>query len=329
MKHTVSKQQLLLFVSGELPEGDAVRIDRHLKRCAACRKEVSDIRNLHSFVQAHVPAPDERTLTAWRRDVVRTIRTEEPRRSVVAVVREFFGFAEGPVLRPALALLAVGCLAYVLGFSTAGTGEQDNALFAPIAYDPYGAPAGDASTLTDAQVVNVDILSRDEVTGEISFDFEATFRSHVEGNMSDPSIQGILARALVSSQNPGVRLRAVNAFSGSLPENGMADRTRDVIKRSLVSAVKYDENQGVRLEALRALKDFMPDSVATAAIVHVLLHDETAAMKIAAINSLDLRRFPDTNERDMLSAILKDRSLNDENNYIRIKAKAALQEVVQ
>ena len=88
----------------------------------------------------------------------------------------------------------------------------------------------------------------------------------------------------------------------------------------------------LRSERRNAAATFFTKSVftsATSAILHVLLHDESAAMKIAAINSLDLSKYDDTKERDLLSEILKDRSLNDENNYIRIKAKAALQEANQ
>ena len=281
---------------------------------------------MHDLLRANVPAPDDRKMTAWRQDVIRSIRGEEPARSPWVFVREFFGFAEGPLLRPALSMLALGCLAFVIGFSVASSEREANTLFAPIAYDPYGTPQAETEGLGDAQVVSVDIISKDDLSGDIEFEFEATFRSLVRGNMADPSIQGILARALISSQNPGVRLRAANAFSETLPADKFPGKTRDVIKSSLISAVKYDENQGVRLEALRALREFMPDSVATSAIVHVLLRDESSAMKIAAISSLDLNKYTDGTERDQLSEILKDRSLNDENNYIRIKAKAALQE---
>ncbi len=328
MKHAVSKQQVLLFVSGELSEADRRKIETHLKKCAVCRKEADDVRAVHSFLRTHEPSPSERTLTAWRRDVVRAIRNEKPAPSVVAVVREFFGFADGQLARPALSLVAIACLAFVLGYSTAGNDMAGPERFAPAAFDPFGSPT-EFNGQGDAQVMKVDILSKDDATGEIEFEFEALFRSRVNGNMADPSIQAILARALVSSQNPGVRLRAVNAFSGSAPEHQVSRQTQEVIKQSLVSAVKYDENQGVRQEALRALRSFMPDTAATSAIVHVLLNDKSAAMKIAAINSLDLTKYHDPNELAQLSEVLRDRSLNDENNYIRIKAKAALQEVLQ
>jgi len=326
MKHTISKQQLVLFVSDEVSATEREKIERHLKRCASCRAEVADLRSMHAFLGAHTPAPDDRLLLQWRREVLRSIRGEVPRRSFADAVRDLLGFGEGSALRPALSLLAIACLAFLVGYSVAGDEPSGPERFAPIAYDPYGTQP-ESGNLRDAQVVNVDILSRDDATGEIEFEFEAMFRSHVKGNLSDPAIQGILAKALVSSQNPGVRLRAVNAFSDASPEYQLPQKTRDIIKASLISALRYDENQGVRLEALKALREFMPDTLATAAITYVLTHDPNAAMKIAAINSLDLTKYTNTRERDQLAEILKDRSLNDENNYIRIKAKAALQEV--
>lgn len=328
MKHTVTRQHLLLYVSAELSDTEQKKLEKHLSTCTSCRREVESLGALHAFLRTNTPAPSERTLTAWRRDVLRAIRSDEPKRSTLGVLRAFFGLAEGPMLRPALALLAVGCLAFVIGFNTAGNEGSVRPMFSPAAFDPFG-PSSEATDPGNTQVVNVQVISKDDATGEIEFEFEAMFRSRVKGNIADPAIQAILARALVSSQNPGVRLRAVNAFSESLPEHQLPRKTREIIKLSLVSAVKYDENQGVRLEALKALQEFMPDTVATSAILHVLMNDPSSAMKIAAINSLDLRKITNARDRDELSEILRDRSLNDENNYIRIKAKAALQEAYQ
>ncbi len=327
MKHPITRQQLLLYSVDELPPAVRKKVTAHIKRCSSCRTELGELESFHDTVRTNAPAVEEATVTALRRGVIRTLRGKESGRTVGDIVRDLLGLSDGPALRPALAAVALGCLAFIAGYMLAGPGLQHTTLFAPAAYNPYGPGPGDMNGLGDAQVFNVDILSKDDATGDIEFEFEATFRSRVRGNMSDPDIQSILARALISSQNPGVRLRAVNAFSESLPERRYPAKSRGIIKASLISAVKYDENQGVRLEALKALREFMPDSSAADAIVHVLLNDGNAAMKIAAINSLDLRQFADSDERDQLSRILKDRSLNDENNYIRIKAKAALQEV--
>jgi hypothetical protein len=321
MKHTISKQQLLFYVADEVSESGRKKIDQHLRRCASCRKEVEELRSMHSFLSEHKPAEDDATLTEMRRAVLRSIRSDKPAVSIMDSLRHFLGFAEGSSLRPALSFVALGCLAFVMGFSLSGEADVETNLFAPIAYDPYGGSSTESDDMSDAQVANVTILSKNDETGAIDFEFEAIFRSRVSGNMKDPAIQSILARALISSQNPGVRLRAVNAFS-----DASAEQTREIMKKSLISAVLYDDNHGVRLEALKALQAYMPDSAATSAVVHVLTDETNASLKIAAINTLDLSKYVDGKERDQLSAVLKDRSLNDENNYIRIKAKAALQE---
>ena len=329
MKHSITKRQLVLYAADEVSDADRASIDIHLRRCASCRSEIEKLRAMRSLLINNAPPVDDSVLTALRRDLIRRIRGRDSRPSVFETVRSFLGFSDGGTLRPVLTIVTVACAAFIGGMTLFTPESESVPLFSPIAYDPGTSAVDDQEGLNAARVISVSIISRDDESGDIEFEFEATFRSRVRGNMSDPAIQNILARALVSSQNPGVRLRAVNAFSGSFSESTLPEGTRKVVKHSLISALKYDENHGVRLEALKALEAFMPDSAATEAIVYVLTKDSNSAIKIAAINTLDLSKYTDATQRERLSDVLRKRSLLDENNYIRIKAKAALQEVSQ
>lgn len=329
MKHRPNKQALLLYQTDEMTQTERTRLERHLRTCVICRTELDALRRFHAVIAEHKPMPGQETsIASFRNDVMRTIRSQKNAVPLTVRLREFLGFAEGSGLRPALTLALVAILVFLVARFFESSTAPNNGNFAPIAYDPYRSESS-GSRSGDSQVLNVQITSKDEVTGDIEFDVEVLLVSHVAGNMHDPGIQSILARALVSSQNPAVRLRAATAFNEAATDNVIADRSRDLVKESLISALLHDKNHGVRLQALSALEEFMPDSAATSAVLRVLTTDKNSAMKIAAINSLDLSKYGDGATRNRLSSVLRDRSLNDDNNYIRIKAKSALQEVLQ
>jgi len=101
------------------------------------------------------------------------------------------------------------------------------------------------------------------------------------------------------------------------------------VKAALIATLKYDENRGVRKEAMKALEKFMPDTEVTAAFVYVLQHEKNTGMKIAAINSLNLSKYHGYEKDENLMEMLREKVHSDENNYIRLRAKAALQEARQ
>ena len=315
-------RRLLTQPIEDLDESVRQEMEEHVAGCPACRNEASALQRLHELAVASGTTTTEADLTLARSDLSRTLRRRSRGIPWVDRVREFLGLADGPTLRPALiglSILAVGFFAGALAFRTDTPGLNE---FQLAAYDPYQDNNGGVP-----QVVNLRILYQDEASGEIEFEFDAVMPAHIRGNMNEPRVQAILARALVSSQNPGIRLRAANVIGSQADEGTLDKRSRDLVKESLISVVLYDMNRGVRMEALKALKPFLPDSAATAAIIKILKREENVAMRIAAINSFDLTKFERQPAREQLLAALRDRSVSDANTYIRIRATAALEEV--
>jgi hypothetical protein len=158
--------------------------------------------------------------------------------------------------------------------------------------------------------------------GELEFTYARITPMRVRGTVDDPQVQLLLARALVGDENPGVRLRAVNAIP-SRPA-----RQADLeIKAALILALKTDSNAGVRKEALLALRRLPPDLAIRDALLHALLYDTNPGLRIAAVNGLDsLALSPGGNDENLLS-VLRQASQNDENTYIRSRANAVLKEV--
>jgi HEAT repeat protein len=126
----------------------------------------------------------------------------------------------------------------------------------------------------------------------------------------------------LNEQNPGVRLQSINAMT----LQKVPDRE---VKSTLITALKTDENAGVRKEALLALKNFSMDDDIKQAFLFVLTHDSNPGLRIAAINYLDSARVVGKGyDQDVLS-VLREKMQSDDNNYIRLRAKAAIEEIKQ
>ncbi len=176
------------------------------------------------------------------------------------------------------------------------------------------------------RIMNLQIHQTDGGTGEVEFSFDAVTPVKMEGNINDERIQAVLAHALVTEQNPGVRLRSVNMLASQMEELKPLDRT---VKRALVTAAKSDDNPAVRREALRVLNSFPFDDEIREAFLYVLVHDTNPGLRIAAINSLDSARVQASDQGPDLLKILQERMQTDNNNYVRIRAKAVLREATR
>ena len=64
---------------------------------------------------------------------------------------------------------------------------------------------------------------------------------------SDPEVRAVLCRAAHTDRSPAIRLKALEALSGSDPQ--------DIIQQTLLDALAADENADVRLQAVSALRD--------------------------------------------------------------------------
>jgi hypothetical protein len=157
---------------------------------------------------------------------------------------------------------------------------------------------------------------------------EATFDlvKHVmlRGNIDDPQVQRVLASALVTGENPGVRLRAVNSVASG--ETVPTDRT---VRTALILATRTDRNDAVRKEALLALLRYPPDREIRDVLLEVLTHDPNAGLRIAAINGLDSLRVQGFGPDPSQIRTYRERMNKEQNLYVRVKAQSLLEENVQ
>ena len=179
-----------------------------------------------------------------------------------------------------------------------------------------------------AQIANMKFEDSDPSTGEIAFRFDAVTPLQVKGSLSDPGVQSVLTKALMSSENPGVRLRAVSAITSQIQiQTSPPSESDNLVKHALVEAMKFDDNPGVRMQALQALRKFKIDDEIKLGLLHVLTNDKIEGMRVDAITSLALAKDETFASDQNLLEILRKRVETDNNRYVRQGARAVLQEV--
>jgi hypothetical protein len=132
-----------------------------------------------------------------------------------------------------------------------------------------------------AQITAVQFLDADASDGEVEISFQAVKPMRIKGSPDDPAIQKLLAYALVSEQNAGIRIRTVNTLAGNVRREPDPE-----VRLALVKVLKFDTNPGVRKKALEALARFPMDLYIKDALIFVLENDPTEGLRIDAINAL-------------------------------------------
>lgn len=318
MNHDQYREWLQLLMYDELTTDERSSLDQHLRQCTECRKELEELKIFHStLAKAGSLVIDDPLLHDARHELRAAIRKERTRPSLQSRIMEFIDEYLLPHYKVALGSMAILVVGVVLGRLAFTPPQEPTAGVLPTSEKFTASPEG------DTHISNIHFIDSDARDGEVEFTFDAVAPVHMKGNINDERIQKVLAHALVNDDNPGVRLRTVNAFASRTQTLKPPDSE---VKKSLIQALKSDANPGVRKEALRVLEGFPFDDDIKQAFLFVLKNDKNPGLRIAAINSLDsVRATGQAVDPDIL-AVLKERMKSDGNSYIRIRAKAALQE---
>ena len=325
MKHKQFEEWLRLSLYDELNDQEQAVLDKHLAACERCRVEFDELKKIHSTLAHHRPiAIQEPFLQDARRNLRLRIQTESEHHSPWAKVRALFDGILAPPLQVALGGAAILILGILVGYIVFKS-PSDNLL--AMRQTAFASPAVEAG---ESQITNIRFLDRNTQNGDVEFTFETMTPVRIRGNVNDENIQKVLARALVSDQNAGIRLRAVNMIGTKAEQKLFGTPGLDgQVKTALITALSQDKNLGVRKEALHVLKNYLPDSAIVRAFLGVLANEKNTGLKIAAINSLDLSKYENQPMNREILEMFRNKAQSDDNNYIRIKAKAALQEVQQ
>jgi hypothetical protein len=304
MKHERFSELLVLSFYGELSTEENVLLTDHLLECPTCRKERAELKGLHSALLEEDTGAPEHLLWQARDELFTKLRSEAHRSS--SNRRRWKNWLSSFNLNwatagGAFATLSIGFLVGYFAFAPEVESEMD----------PFSSDE-----------VRITSLLLEEKNGAVQLTFEAARSFQLEGSIRDPKIQRFLAYALVNEQNAGTRLRAVNTIQSQIPTE--TDRH---ILGALLAALKRDENPAVRQQALSAIQKYSLNDDIKEALVYVLMHDQNAKLRIEAINALEKAHLSGQPlEQDVLGA-LQQKLETDENKYIRLRAKAVLEEI--
>jgi hypothetical protein len=322
MDHRTYSEWLTLLAYDELDDDARRLLEGHLKTCAECRGQLAQVRSLRRVMSRRRVVPvTNKLLNDARRERRVSFHERRERPTVLSIAAGFLEELFAPRLRLAISSAALVLVGFVSGWIAFHSPENDRSI------DPSGiittaspeAVSGDG----DLHIQNLRFVDRDARTGDIEIQFDAVTPYHVRGNINEERIQRVLARALVSDGNPGMRLRAVNMIADQSENRSAIDQN---VKQALISALKYDRNFSVRTEALAVLQNYLPDPDAVQAILYVLANEKNTGMKVAAINALGSKKFAGHPMSAGVRKALQQTADSEENNYIRIRAHAALQE---
>jgi len=315
------KDWLELSLHGELAAPDQKKLEEHLATCAECRTELEDLKHLQTTLRgAKRLEPTDALLQEARLELRTALRVERSKatfwQSAMDKIDELFA-PWAKVSLAGAAMLVVGFMAGYLVFHS----SMDEMMIQQVS-DNTEIMRG------QAQIANMKFEDSDPSTGEIAFRFDAVTPLQVKGSLSDPGVQSVLTKALMSSENPGVRLRAVSAITSQIQiQTSPPSESDNLVKHALVEAMKFDDNPGVRMQALQALRKFKIDDEIKLGLLHVLTNDKIEGMRVDAITSLALAKDETFASDQNLLEILRKRVETDNNRYVRQGARAVLQEV--
>lgn len=258
----LTDQHLESLYYGELSAAAAVAARDHLSTCRLCQDRWMALRSWLEALRQAAPEPSEDLLQRSHRGFRRRLSRH----------RRFPGeiwWAIGRPWRIWAGAIAAGALLFTLGLVT---GRH----FATTP-DLLGNPA---ILLDHPELYTTTLqISYDPEREIVSLELLATRRLQVSGSAYDPAVTRLLARSVLASKNPAVRLEAVRLLGE------LAVEAQDV-ESAIIAALTTDPNPAVRTQALEAIlrRPIMPS--ARQALIDVLLNDRNLALRLRALEGL-------------------------------------------
>lgn len=330
MDHKEYREWLSLLLYEDLEKDQARMMQEHLQGCESCRAELAELRQMHTFLEKSQSAVPDPLLLEARTQLLSALRKERGKRSFwqewTSGVGEWWREMK---VSPQYAVALAGIFTFVIGIFVGSSflTNPNNGTVAIVQPKPgIDKVNGDDDLLKPADftgsgsdIANVRFIDSDTTDGEVEISFDAVKQVKLKRSINDPVIQKVLTYAVLKEQNPGVRLKAVNAI-GAQQEQKKPD---PLLKTALISALKFDKNAGVRKEALDILQKYPIDEETKAAFLQVLLRDDNPGMRVAAMKYLEAQ---DSVDPEVLN-VLRDKAQTDQNAFIRGRATLVTDEI--
>jgi HEAT repeat protein/putative zinc finger protein len=300
-----TKENIVLFIYGELADDARFELEQHVRHCLGCRRELDAALEFKEGMAA-LPVKDVSPsfLAANRMQLQESLEHAEQSRNIFSsFVFDATKWLHQIKLAPALtaALLIIG---FAGGAITTYQMRPPNKPDTISQGQDYNT--GNIST---ANIAQIDSVTQQANSNQVSIKYSTLQPQVMNGSADDPKIRQLL---LLGTRNPAIAIDVINALTRRSEDNA--------VREVLVYALRYDKNVGVRLKSLEALKSYVKDDQKVRdAVVEALVNDNNAGVRQEAIALLDPVKA-DTSVRSVLTVLSK----SDPNKYIREESKRYL-----
>ncbi|HNW58423.1 MAG TPA: HEAT repeat domain-containing protein [bacterium] len=318
---------ITLYHANELDDAERLAVERHLAACPACRAAAERIGEIAALAaeQPGAPGAMARSATpAVAAEEVAAATAREEQLMTALQIRTASRVRSGrrqdlPLQLHPLYLALAAMLLVAFGFLLGRLGGR------PQAPDPTlqalltgFQPVVAAGHTVQPELLNVQRVRYDPVSGQIDIEYNTLNGVRLQGTGTQPQVQLMLARAMIESDNPALRLHAVKAAGAIAAQQQSLD---DELLQAINYLLAREQNQGVRLMAVRVLRALPLSEAIKKMLLQIVLHDENPALRMEAFDGLASHAGGREIE-PFLQTIAKDSS-----SSLRVKARALQQTI--
>lgn len=316
-------EQAELYLMDELDQNEKIEFENMIMESDELRAEFDSLKAMfESFTSNRPVEVDEKLLVSARNNLMRSLRNEAAKKTAKDKMLEWLKniFVVNYKLSfGSLTLIVVGIfVGYFLFYSSTTQEIVTNSKSVDL----------DNLSKYETGVSNIKIPNPFFEGGEIEVIFGGTGGTSpisYKGTAEDPIIQRALATALVTNENPGLKLKTVNTIAAKVESEQFIPDPK--VKSALITAMKNDKNPAVRREALNVLMKFSFDQEIRDAYLYVLSNDSNSGLRVSAINALANLKVQGNSLDEKIINVLNKKAESDENDFIRLRAASLIKEV--
>ena len=299
-----ARDLIVLAAYGELPDEDALALERHLTACEACLAELHSIREMEGLLALNPIAEPDPNLLAQSRMRLDEALDAMPRTGLLNRLRAHaFSWLNHLQSAPALATLLIGA-----GFLAGNFTYRYQ-----VAHMPRPQPPVVLSTPNGGGIST--IASIRQLPGDmVQVSYNRVVPETAEGSLDSPYIRSLLMTGTFAADTNSVRMDSVALLAGEC-RIGHACRSEDDgrVRNTLLTALHADKSATVRLKALDGLQPYVGEDLAVRdAVSQALLSDASAQVRVRAVALLEPVQS-DASVRQALRTV----ATTDSNPYIR------------
>jgi putative zinc finger protein len=300
-----TKENVVLYIYGELADDARFEFEQHVRHCLGCRRELDAALEFKDGLAAlPVKEVSPSYLAANRMELQESLEHAEQSRNIFnSFIFDLTRWTHQIKLAPALTAALL-----MIGFAGGAITTYRMTNRGPIISDVQRGQQG----VDTANIAGIESITPDANSNQVSIKYNTLRPQTINGSTNDPAIRQLLLLAARNNRNSSVVLDSLDVLTRSPEDNA--------VREALVYALRYDKNPGVRLKSLDGLKSYVKDDVQVRdAVIEALLHDNNAGIRQEAISLLDSVKA-DSSVRAALTVLAE----RDANKFIREESKRYL-----